>query len=123
MEKPLEKLYQHVANLLSCKLELTKALEDLQREIVVMEGDWRSNINWSYLLEELKHEAASIDLNATFSFIDDIEEQINDVPYKMKRTSDSYKLAVNPILKNTPVFFDAANPPEDSDYFGTPTEK
>lgn len=123
MDKTLQNLYQHVVNLLECKLELAKALEDLQREIAVMEEDWSSNINWSYLLEDLKHEVAGVDLNNLLAFIDDIEQQINDVPYKMKRASDSFKLAVNPILKNTPVFFDAANPPEDTDYLETPMEK
>lgn len=122
MEQQLQKLYSHVVNLLESKIELIKALDDLRREIVMLEEDWSSRINWSYLLEDLKHEVDGVDLNTALGFIDDIEQQITDVPYKLKRADASFKLAVNPILKNTPVYFDTVNPPEDSDYLEPPTE-
>jgi hypothetical protein len=117
MEKKLENLHQHVLNLLECKLEAARELDNLLHEIVLLESDWSSEVNWSYLLSELKEKVGDVDLNSNFGFIEDIEEQINDVPYKIKRASNSFKLAVNPIFKNTPVFFDAAYPPDPSDYF------
>lgn len=119
-QQPYDVLHEHLYSLLESKLELAKSLEEILRGIALLEGDYSSDINWSYILRDLKLEVAQVDLNTVLAFIDEIEEQINDIPYKVKRATQKMRTAVNPILKNTPVFYDAANPPLQEDYLAPP---
>jgi len=116
MSQPFEILQQHVYSLLESKLELAKTIEELNRAIVTLEGDTSSELNWSYLLHDLKLSLYDIDLNYALGFINEIDEQISDLPYKVRRAQQKMRTAVNPILRNTPVFFDASNQPEETDY-------
>jgi len=115
-EQTIAQLQDHLVSVLELKLELAQKLEEMLRAVVILENDTSSQFNWSYLLKDLHTALYDVDLNASFRFVDDVEEQINDIPFKIRRVTQSMRTAVNPILRNTPVFFDASNPPTEQDF-------
>lgn len=116
----LLRLQEHLLNVLELKLELARTLEELLRDVVALENDFGSEINWSYLLRDLHNVVYQVDVNEAFRFVDDIEEQINDIPYKVRRATSAMRTAVNPVLRKTPVYLDAAHPPIEEDYSELP---
>ena len=117
-----ERLSERVYSLLESKLEILQEIEELKRDMAVaenqpmIESEPDSVVNWSYMLADLHTVVNQIDVNTVFSFIDDIEEQVNDLPYKVRLAKQKMRTAVNPIFRNTPVFFDASNPPAPEDF-------
>jgi hypothetical protein len=123
MKLELQGLHQSIANLLEAKFDMIKELDTLIAEMTKLERMRDGSVNWSFLLEDLKAVMEDINLNVSLNFIDDIEEQVNDLEYKEKRAIQKMRESVNPILKNTPVYFDAANPPAMQDYADKTTAK
>lgn len=116
MKNDCQALYNSIYNLLESKLDMIKELDNLSAEVDRLARNTESEINWSYLLEDLKQQLDGINIEYALGFIDDIEEEVNDLQFKEQRAIQKMRTQVNPLLKNTPVYFDAAHPPSISDF-------
>lgn len=100
-----------------------RGIEQLRFEVQRLENDWSGNQNWSLLLRDLAGLIEESDVDGALGFLDDIQEAVDDLPIKVRRADQAMRMAINPILKNTPVYFDAEHPPENSDYLNPPTKE
>ena len=116
MRKEIQNLMGHITTLYEQKLEILKTLDDLRTEALSLENQGDSEINWSYVLQDLTSELNNLTPEMDLSFIDDLEECVNDLTFKEQAAIKKMRESVNPLFKNVPVYFDAANPPLLTDY-------
>lgn len=117
MQKDINNLQDFLTSLLQQKEDVQYALNGFILEVEKLKQKYYTDLEYTYLLDDLKQILDSANLQDSFYFLDEIEQELNDLPIKIKKAQDAYKILVNPILKNTPVYFDAANPPDPRDYF------
>jgi hypothetical protein len=111
--KELQPLYGIVRDLLELKLEVLKNVDNFSRELLRVEqklqNEEENGLIWSYIFSELRQAVDDVDVEYIFNFVDDIEEALNDVDYKEKMAIRKIRSSINPIFRNTPVYFDINN--------------
>lgn len=116
-KQDIDKILSTVYELYDLRLQMANLVQDLQENLGKLENAQNQSVNMSYILRDFWETLSNIDLNESFSFISDIEQNANELSYKVRKAEEEIRTAVNPILKNTPVYFDAVNPPDELDYF------